>query len=177
MSNEEPKGPDLTLGVAAEQLAEGATLLGRVGDEPVMLARDGGEVFAIGASCTHYHGPLAEGLVHNRTVRCPWHHARFDLQTGEALRAPALDPVSCWTVEQRDNKIFVAAKKASAPKRLSSAKMPSGLIVIVGGGAAGFAAAEMLRRRNFTGKITILSSDEAPPVDRPNLSKDFLDRK
>jgi nitrite reductase/ring-hydroxylating ferredoxin subunit len=164
----------LTLGVAAVSLAEGGMLLGRVGDEQVLLARDGGEVFAIGASCTHYHGPLAEGLVHDRAVRCPWHHARFDLKTGEALRAPALDPVSCWKVEQRDNKIFVVAKKASPPKRSSSAKMPSGPIIIVGGGAAGLAAAEMLRRRNFADKIAILSSDEAAPVDRPNLSKDFL---
>jgi len=174
MTDEAPKGPDLTLGIAADELAEGAMLLGHVGGEQVLLARDGGEVFAIGASCTHYHGPLAEGLLRDRTVRCPWHHACFDLRTGEAIRAPALDPVPCWQVEQRDNKIFVAEKRKSTPKRGAPAKAPSGPVVIIGGGAAGLAAAEMLRRRNFTGKITILSSDDAPPVDRPNLSKDFL---
>jgi len=174
MTDEAPKGPDLTLGIAAGELAEGAMLLGHVGGEQVLLARDGGEVFAIGASCTHYHGPLAEGLLRDRTVRCPWHHACFDLRTGEAIRAPALDPVPCWQVEQRDNKIFVAEKRKSTPKRGAPAKAPSGPVVIIGGGAAGLAAAEMLRRRNSTGKITILSSDDAPPVDRPNLSKDFL---
>jgi NADPH-dependent 2,4-dienoyl-CoA reductase/sulfur reductase-like enzyme/nitrite reductase/ring-hydroxylating ferredoxin subunit len=174
MTDEPPKGPDLTLGVVAGELAEGTMLLGHVGGEQVLLARDGDEVFAIGASCTHYHGPLAEGLLRERTVRCPWHHACFDLRTGEALRAPALDPVPCWQVEQRDNKIFVSEKKKPAPKHSAPAKAPSGPVVIIGGGAAGLAAAEMLRRRNFTGKITILSSDDAPPVDRPNLSKDFL---
>ena len=47
-------------------------------------------------------------------------------------------------------------------------------IVIVGGGAAGFAAAEILRRRGFKGSVTMLSNDSAAPVDRPNLSKDYL---
>jgi NADPH-dependent 2,4-dienoyl-CoA reductase/sulfur reductase-like enzyme len=46
--------------------------------------------------------------------------------------------------------------------------------VFVGGGAAGFAAAEMLRRVHFQGSIVMLSDDDAPPVDRPNLSKDYL---
>ena len=175
MGNDEPKGPNLARGIPADELADGAMLLGHVGDEQVLLARDGSEIFAIGASCTHYHGPLAEGVLYRRVVRCPWHHACFDLRTGEAIRAPALDPVPCWQVEQRDNKIFVSEKKQQTPKRATSAKaLPSAPIVIVGGGAAGLAAAEMLRRRNFAGKITILSSDDAPPVDRPNLSKDFL---
>jgi NADPH-dependent 2,4-dienoyl-CoA reductase/sulfur reductase-like enzyme len=81
--------------------------------------------------------------------------------------------VACWQVEQRDNKIFVSEKTKRAPKRSAPAKA-SGPVVIIGGGAAGLAAAQMLRRRSFTGKITMLSSDDAPPVDRPNLSKDFL---
>ena len=46
--------------------------------------------------------------------------------------------------------------------------------MIVGGGAAGFAAAEMLRRQGFRGSIIMLSSDTGLPVDRPNLSKDYL---
>ena len=107
-----PAGPDLTQGIALAELDDGGKLLGHVGEEPVLLVRRGADIFAIGALCTHYHGPLADGLVVGDTVRCPWHHACFDLRTGEALHAPAFDPVDCWQVEQRDGKIFVREKRA-----------------------------------------------------------------
>jgi len=165
-------GPDLNAGIAAGDLADGAMLAGHVGEDEVMLARRGGRLFAVSAHCTHYHGPLAEGLMVGDTVRCPWHHAHFSLETGEALAAPALSPLGCWQVEERGGKIFVRGKK-EAPAPAKSAA-PAQRIVIVGGGAAGFAAAEMLRRRGFAGAITMLSSDDTAPVDRPNLSKDYL---
>ncbi len=173
-SHAESKGPDLTRGVPRAKIAEGDILLGHVGDEAVIVARSNGGVFAIGATCTHYNGPLAEGLVVGETVRCPLHHACFSLRTGEALRAPALDPVPAWRVVERDGNIYVTEKIAPAPApALSGANLP-GRVVIVGGGAAGNAAAEMLRREGFAGRITILSADDAGPVDRPNLSKDYL---
>ena len=100
-----PSGPDFTKGIPAADLAEGAMLNGHVGDDEVMLARQGGKLFAVSAHCTHYHGPLAEGLLVGETVRCPWHHARFSLQTGEAVAAPALSPLTCWQVEERDGKL------------------------------------------------------------------------
>src|ERR1700758_3473691 len=96
-----PPGPDFTKGVPAKDIAEGSMLVGHVGDQAVLVARVGGELEAIGAFCTHYHGPLGEGLLVGETVRCPWHHARFCLKTGEALGAPAIDPVACWRVEER----------------------------------------------------------------------------
>ena len=169
-----PSGPDLTKGVGLGDFVDDK-LLGHVGDEEVLLVRSGGDIFAVGAHCSHYHGPLAEGLVTGESVRCPWHHACFDLRTGEAERAPALSPIDCWTVEQRDGRIFVTQKREQPKPRATAAKadMP-GKIVIVGGGAAGFAAAEMLRRRGFGGSIVMVSNDAAPPVDRPNLSKDYL---
>jgi apoptosis-inducing factor 3 len=168
----ESSGPDLSAGIAASDLPDGAMLAGHVGEEAVLLARRAGRLFAVSAHCTHYHGPLAEGLMVGDTVRCPWHHAHFSLQTGEALAAPALSPLSCWQVEERGGKIFVGGKKQQPGPAKSSA--PPHRIVIVGGGAAGFAAAEMLRRRGFAGSITMLSSDDTAPVDRPNLSKDYL---
>jgi apoptosis-inducing factor 3 len=171
-NDNKPSGPDLAAGIAASDLADGAMLAGHVGAEEVFLARQGGRLFALSAHCTHYHGPLAEGLLVGDTVRCPWHHAHFSLETGEALAAPALSPLGCWQVEQRDGRIFVRGKKQQPAAKKSSA--PPQRIVIVGGGAAGFAAAEMLRRRGFAGSITMLSSDDTAPVDRPNLSKDYL---
>jgi NADPH-dependent 2,4-dienoyl-CoA reductase/sulfur reductase-like enzyme/nitrite reductase/ring-hydroxylating ferredoxin subunit len=168
-------GPDLTLGIALTELADGRMLVGHAAGEQVLLVRRGGEVFAVGAHCTHYHGPLVDGLVVGDTVRCPWHHACFDLRTGEAIRAPALSPVDCWSVEQRDGKIFVHEKRAhTEPKRPGKPADAPEEVVIVGGGAAAFAAAQILRREQYRGSIVMLSNDDAPPVDRPNLSKDYL---
>ena len=117
-----PSDPDLAQGIALTELVDGGKLVGHVGDEQILLVRRGIEVFAVGAHCTHYHGPLVDGLVVDDTVRCPWHHACFDLRTGEALCAPALSPVACWSVEQRDGKIFVQNKKEMPePKRKRSA--------------------------------------------------------
>jgi NADPH-dependent 2,4-dienoyl-CoA reductase/sulfur reductase-like enzyme/nitrite reductase/ring-hydroxylating ferredoxin subunit len=172
---EEPGGPDLAKGVAAGDLADGAMLVGHVGDEDVLVARVEGQLFAIGAKCSHYQGPLGEGLLVGQTVRCPWHHARFCLRTGEALGAPAIDPVATWIVEERGGKIFVR-KKAEGPRKVSgvrTVKTPR-RVVIAGGGAAGFAAAEMLRRHGFDGGITLVSADADAPYDRPNCSKDYL---
>jgi NADPH-dependent 2,4-dienoyl-CoA reductase/sulfur reductase-like enzyme/nitrite reductase/ring-hydroxylating ferredoxin subunit len=173
-----PAGPDLAQGIPASDLPEGRMLAGHVGEEAVLLARSGAEVFAIGAACTHYGGPLADGLMVGDTVRCPWHHACFSLRTGEALHAPAFAPVTCWTVEQRNGRIFVRAKATAATPARSIRPAPSARapdrIVIVGGGAAGFAAAETLRRQGYGGHLVMLASEDAPPVDRPNLSKDYL---
>jgi NADPH-dependent 2,4-dienoyl-CoA reductase/sulfur reductase-like enzyme/nitrite reductase/ring-hydroxylating ferredoxin subunit len=172
----EPSGPDLTIGVAQHEIADGGKLLGHVGQEDVLLVRRGTEYFAIGAHCTHYHGPLVDGLVVGGTVRCPWHHACFDLRTGEALQAPAFNPLSRWAVEYRDGRVFVRVKqnRTEPSKRGKPSRSSPDRIVIVGGGAAGFAAVEMLRRAQYQGGIVMLSNDDAPPVDRPNLSKDYL---
>jgi NADPH-dependent 2,4-dienoyl-CoA reductase/sulfur reductase-like enzyme/nitrite reductase/ring-hydroxylating ferredoxin subunit len=168
-----PAGPDLVQGVALGDFT-GETLLGHVGDQDVLLVRSDAEIFAIDAHCSHYHGPLSEGLVVGESIRCPWHHACFDLRTGEASRAPALTPLAVWQVEHEGDRIFVRQKREQPKPHGKGAVEAPGRIVIIGGGAAGFAAAEMLRRQEFGGSIVMLSSDTAPPVDRPNLSKDYL---
>src|SRR6516165_2898361 len=101
-----PQGPDLASGVPLSELA-GGKLLGHVGEQQVLLVRSGPELFAIDAFCSHYHGPLADGLVADGGIRCPWHHACFDLRSGEATRPPALSALTCWRVEERDGQVFV----------------------------------------------------------------------
>ena len=175
-ADEKAKGPDLTKGVPAGRLEDGGTLVGLVGDAEVLLARVGDEFFAIGAHCTHYHGPLGDGLIVGETVRCPWHHACFSLRTGEALRAPALDPVDCYKIVRDGNTIRVADKlpaRADVAAAAGSTPLPES-VVIIGGGGAGLAAAQMLRREGYAGPIAMISADDSPPVDRPNLSKDYL---
>ena len=168
-------GPDLEKGIALSQVADGKMLLGHVKEEPVLLARRGDEVFAIGAICTHYGAPLADGLLVGDTVRCPWHHACFNLRTGAPLRPPALDPVSRWRVEQRDGSVYVREKLAAAEQmRIPLVPGMPQSVAIVGGGAAGNAAAETLRREGYCGRIIMLSADASVPCDRPNLSKGFL---
>jgi len=168
-----PAGPDLSQGVAAGDFKT-ETLLGHVGDQEVLLVRSDAEIFAIDAHCSHYHGPLADGIVAGGGIRCPWHHACFDLRTGEAIRAPALSRISVWQVEQQNGRILVRHKREQPKGDVSGPAGAPGKIVIVGGGAAGFAAAEMLRRQGFPGSIVMLSNDSVAPVDRPNLSKDYL---
>jgi NADPH-dependent 2,4-dienoyl-CoA reductase/sulfur reductase-like enzyme/nitrite reductase/ring-hydroxylating ferredoxin subunit len=164
--------PDLKAGVPLNSIADNGQLLGVIDGEDALLVRRGEQVFAVGAYCTHYHGPLAEGLLVDDTVRCPWHHACFSLHTGEALRAPALDAISCWRTEQVGDDVFVREKLTPfVPRRVGNARNS---VVIVGGGAAGLAAADMLRREGYDGSLTIVSADDSPPVDRPNLSKDYL---
>ena len=187
MSEEKAKleGPDLTQGVELSTVPDGTMLLGHARGEPVLLVRRGDELFAIGAICTHYGAPLEQGLLVGDTVRCPWHHACFSLRTGEALRAPALDPVSCWRVEevrdlarqftpveQRIGAVYVREKQSRQPS--SAAHGNRITVVIVGGGAAGNAAAETLRHEDYSSRITMLSADESIPCDRPNLSKGYL---
>ncbi|HEX5313458.1 MAG TPA: Rieske 2Fe-2S domain-containing protein, partial [Gammaproteobacteria bacterium] len=132
-ANDKAESRDFQAGVALADIPEGGMVAGHVGDAPVLLARVDGELRAIGAKCTHYGGPLGEGLVVGETVRCPWHHACFSLRTGEALGAPALDPVSCWKVEVTDGRAFVREKASAAAPRRKPATSPES-VVIVGGG-------------------------------------------
>ena len=192
---QELKGPDFASGIPIADIADGAMLLGHANGDAVLLARRGENVFAIGATCTHYGGPLAEGLLVEDTVRCPWHHGCFSLRTGEPVGAPALNPVPCWRVERTADRVRVTEKLERDPLAPSeevkrgvtrtrasvhaanvmtpTTRAPEN-IVIVGAGAAGNAAGEMLRRLGYTGRVTILDAEPDTPYDRPNLSKDYL---
>ena len=170
--------PDFANGVSIDQLPDGSMIRGMVGNETVVLARRGDEYFAFGANCTHYGGPLDEGLLVGDEVRCPWHHACFSIRTGAVQRPPAFDPIPCWRVERVEGKVFVREKLEPAARvpvlaAGSDRKLPSS-VVIVGGGAAGLAAAHTLRQEGYDGPVTMISADESAPYDRPNLSKEYL---
>ena len=170
-----PTGPDLSGGIGLDQLKEGEPLAGRMGDDAVLLVRRGAQVFAIGATCTHYGGPLGEGRIDGDVVVCPWHHACFSLETGEAVGAPALNPVATWDVAVRDGLVTLGAKREAdaLSARGRTASGPDS-IVIVGAGAAGSAAAEQLRKEGYVGRVVLVDPDTTAPYDRPNLSKDYL---
>ena len=171
--NRAATGRDFTTGVKLSDIPETGFLAGKVGDDSVLLSRIDDDLFAVGGTCTHYGGHLPDGIVAGATVRCPLHHACFSLRTGEVLRAPALDPLDRWKVEVEGDHAFVR-EKLPAQNRRASPNTDVAKIVIVGGGAAGLACALELRKRGYTGAITMLSADHDPPCDRPNLSKDYL---
>jgi apoptosis-inducing factor 3 len=169
---QELKGPDLEKGVAFTDLTSGTPLLGHAHGEAVVVVRVGDAVHAIGASCTHYGGPLSEGRVVGNTIRCPWHHACFDLTTGLTVGAPALGAVACWEVARAGDLVQVRANKKTPPKKTPKTSPSS--VVIVGAGAAAAACVEQLRKDGYQGPIAMFGAEEPGPVDRPNLSKDYL---
>src|SRR6266496_318424 len=165
-------GPDLEAGIPEGDLVGETPLLGHAHGEAVIVVRRNDDVLAIGATCTHYGGPLAEGLFGGDTVRCPWHHACFDLRTGAPVRAPALNPIPCYEVAITGGLIRVGARTSGPVTLRRSSSLRT--VAIVGAGAAGESAAETLRREGYDGEILLFGADESPPVDRPNLSKDYL---
>ena len=173
MGDVQLSGPDLAQGVALTDVPDDGMLGGHANGKPVVLARDGRDVWAVDGACTHYSGPLAEGLKTGHIVRCPWHHACFDVRTGEATGAPALRSLARWKVEQRDGRVFVREQLDGVPPRRAPRSTPKS-VVIVGAGAAADAAADMLRREGFDGPITMIGADADAPYDRPNISKDYL---
>src|SRR6185436_17752764 len=168
----ELKGPDLKSGVDVQSLTEDSPLLGHFEGEAVLLVRQGENIFATAATCTHYGGPLAEGLVVGETIRCPWHHARYSLRTGEAEGAPALNPVACFVVQRDLGKVRVTQKR-NVSFEVAFPQNPDS-VVIIGAGAAGASCADTLRTKGYSGPITLVGDEEPGPVDRPNLSKDYL---
>lgn len=165
---------DLTQGVSLDEIGEGTLVAGKVHGEAVLLARSGGECFAVAGTCTHYGAPLADGLLVGDTIRCPWHHAVFCLRDGQVTRPPALNNLKCWRVEQINGMVFVRDPRTETqPQTVKIAHAPES-VMIIGGGAAGNAAAETLRREGYEGPITMWSADTSEPYDRPNLSKDYL---
>ena len=167
-----PSGPDLRLGIALEALPEGQPILGHVDGEAAILVRRGTRIDAVSATCTHYGGPLAEGLIEADQVHCPWHHACFSLCTGAVLGPPGLNPLRCWIVDVRAGKAFVGATRPLPPP--DAPPHSPAAVLIVGAGAAGEAAATELRRAGYIGPITLLAAEADTPGDRPNLSKDYL---
>lgn len=173
-TDELPPGPDFAQGVPLASVPAGGLLAGRVGHDAVLIARLDDGLHAVDATCTHYSGPLGEGLVVGDEVRCPWHHACFSLRTGRARKGPAFGTLATWRVDVVGDQVFVREKADVAKPSAPMPRTPRGHIVIIGGGAAAFAAAERLRDLGHAGSLAMLSADSDGPYDRPNLSKDYL---
>jgi NADPH-dependent 2,4-dienoyl-CoA reductase/sulfur reductase-like enzyme/nitrite reductase/ring-hydroxylating ferredoxin subunit len=150
-------------------------LAGVVGEDRVFVWRNGKRLKAYNADCPHLGGPLNKGIVAGATIRCPWHHACFDLAAGEATAAPAFDALLEYPVTFDDDRFCVKPTHAKTPRRTGRREDSLGTMAIVGGGAAGFAAANAIRKLGWQGGVTIFSEEREQPYDRTLLTKDDLD--
>jgi apoptosis-inducing factor 3 len=189
--SDELTGPDLEKGVESSSIGPGQLVSGHAFGEQVLLVHVEPNWFAVGAKCTHYSGPLAEGIIVGETIRCPWHHACFELRNGAAVCAPALNDLPSYDVAIENNIVRVTGRRDAGQVRAEihrprSSRIPERVlfepepfagpssVVIIGASAAGIACAEMLRREAYRGPITLIDRDRDAPYDRPNLSKDYL---
>jgi apoptosis-inducing factor 3 len=167
-------GPDLQQGIDVSTVADGAMIAGHVGEDAVVLVRKGDAFFALDAFCSHYGAPLADGVVVGETLRCPWHHACFNLRTGSAVAAPAMRPLRVFSTVREGDVVRVKSDARLVPAQAMNRAGGREHIVIVGAGAAGSFAASELRRVGFGGRVTLLTRESRVPYDKPNLSKDYL---
>lgn len=153
-----------------------------VGETEVLLIRHNGDYFAIGAHCTHYKAPLADGVLSGDHVVCPWHNAYFSVTTGDQQEPPGLDALPRYAVKIDGDKVIVCVPEDAAPTRTPpmatyDANVDQRTFVILGAGAAGAHAAETLRVANFQGRIIMATQDDRLPYDRTWLSKDYFNGK
>ena len=83
----------------------------RVDQDQVLLANVDGTFYAINNMCTHMKGRLAKGRLDDNQVICPFHSARFNVITGEALTSPAKKPVQTYEVQVSGDEILIRTDK------------------------------------------------------------------
>jgi apoptosis-inducing factor 3 len=157
---------------AVGDIPENGTLGVKAGAQPVLLTRDSAAVYAVGGTCPHAGGPLAEGVRQNDRVICPWHKASFCLRTGALLDPPTMDALPHFATRVVQGRVLVSVP-ATQPRKPARASDPR-CFVIVGAGAAGASAAQTLREAGFGGRILMLDRENRVPYDRTILSKYVL---
>ncbi len=165
---------DLANGIASTDLAEGRIVAGKLNGSDVILVRHRGRVCALSGQCTHLKAPLADGVVIDGTIRCPWHHARFDIESGEAVGAPAFAPLERFAVVEKDGTVRVTATEAEDDPLPPAPAPDIGRVVIVGSGAGGHACAEILARNGAGASVTLIGDEAEKPYDRTFCSKQYL---
>lgn len=164
-----------------DELQDGDMKQINVDDHEILLAKVDGRFHALSAHCTHYGAPLAKGALSRDRIVCPWHHASFELASGDQLEAPGLDSLACFTVAVKENDVFIELPNEIAPQRLVKMaqrdKNDQRCYMVLGAGAAGEYAVEALRQAGFTGRIVLISQENTVSYDRTKCSKTFLQKK
>src|SRR5688572_25940872 len=168
---------DVTVARTSE-LADGEMKQVSANGAEILLSCVGGNFHAVGAHCPHYGAPLVEGVLSGERVVCPWHHACFNVSTGDLEEPPAFDALPRFEVKIENDQIILrvpdGAPDRRTPQMTKRDKNDRRLFAIAGGGAAGYAAAQTLREDGFAGRIVLITRENHSPYDRPNLSKEYL---
>ena len=90
-----------------EDLPPGAALSVAFEGDQVAIFNVEGQLYALSDFCTHAGAPLHDGDVCSRAVRCRWHAASFDLETGEPLGGPAASGVSTYPVQASEGGVWL----------------------------------------------------------------------
>ncbi|WP_116108980.1 FAD-dependent oxidoreductase [Lewinella sp. IMCC34191] len=168
--------------LSLSQLPEGHLHKAKVGDYDVLLANLKGEIYAVENKCSHYQLPLDGGSLCEHRLRCPFHHACFDIRTGEQLEAPGMDGLPRFEVTIKDDQIHVSDKPVdqNGPEKLVEAYTGNAsssdhyTYAVVGGGTAAAYGVEAIRANDPEGSILMVSEEELPPYDRTKVSKAFM---
>ncbi|XP_050316077.1 apoptosis-inducing factor 3-like isoform X2 [Anthonomus grandis grandis] len=146
-------------------------------EHKVLLVKQNGKISALGSKCTHYGAPLVSGALGDGRIRCQWHGACFNLETGDIEDFPGMDSLPCYKVTVEDGNVKVRAKRAEliSNKRVKSLGKKSHFtrerFVVIGGGPSGATAVEALRQEGFTGEIDFVMKENYLPYDRVKVSK------
>jgi apoptosis-inducing factor 3 len=162
-----------------DELQNGEKRQVTVGDTDILLIRLKDKFYAVGAYCTHYQAPLAEGVMHEEHLVCPWHNAYFNIVTGNQEEPPGLDSLMSYPVKVESDRVIVTVPEATSSQRTPQMasfdrNADSRTFVIIGAGAAGIHAAQTLRVAGYQGRIVMVTQDDKLPYDRTSLSKEYF---
>ncbi len=166
----------MTLNFKTSDVTDGGMHTFEVGDQKVLVTRDGDDFHAFDALCPHAGADLGEGVRCGSRIVCPWHHATFHAGDGSLIEPPALEGLKQYRVKSDGESLSVDLDdeiKAPTPEP----SYEDHHTVIIGGGASGFMAAQTLRHGGYAGKITMLTAENRAPYDRTALSKAYLSGK
>ena len=105
------KPTEWTDAAPAANLPDDGVLGVHVAGQQVALVCSQGEVYAMGATCSHLGGPLAQGAVQDGCLVCPWHGSRFRLRDGGVARGPASVPQISYDVRTLAGRIQIKVRR------------------------------------------------------------------
>ena len=97
----------ITIGPVSEFEDLEAGKLVEVSGQSIAVFNIAGQYYAIGNTCPHRGGPLAEGMMEGEEVICPWHGARFNVKTGAVMGPPAQQGVKSFPIRVRGEDLEV----------------------------------------------------------------------